>query len=497
MHEWPCELVPGVLDALAWRVGDLAACCRVSRMWNMWATPRLYERLWLRDHLRVIRVFRTLADAPHLARMVRILELRVYPFGLPAEQLEQLEEQIVRTLHAAVHLRELCWTRDGSLNDRLLDTMFAHLLELRKLEITGNSRLWSPDLLAMRLPPSVRELHVVLPDRSLVQHLAAIVERAAPLEVLSVLCMVRAYGLMQNSALITDALLETLAGSTRLRRLTLVGCKNVHGPGVVRLAQAGALEGLALEGVGMPPEAFAQLLPFTHGLRALTLTYPGRAEDVAPFFARVAELVSGCDALSSLTLYARSGSPPALGSDGEEAPAAAPMHPVRSAPLPTAATTEVAVVPAAAAATSPALSTSLVRRLIFGRTARTLRRLWVLEMGVSLYQLEMLACSALAACLEDLVVHLFEADVARLAVLLSKFSRLRSVHIMSHVRSAAEYARDDLLYIARHCGEHLAQIGFRNRVWNVVVRGDERHLAPYDMAAGVYPEKLLAVRAVR
>lgn len=305
---------------------------------------------------------------------------------------------------------------------------------------------------------------------------------------------------MQNSALITDALLETLAASARLRRLTLVGCKNVHGPGVVRLAQAGALDTLALEGVGMPPEALAQLAPYTHGVRALTLTYPGRAEDVAPFFARVAELVGGCDALASLTLYARSGSPPALGSDGEgaaPAPAPAPMHPVRSAPLPSAATAEVAVVPSAAAAASPALSTSLVRRLIFGRTARTLRRLWVLEMGVSLYQLEMLACSALSGVLEDLVVHLFEADVARLAVLLSKFSRLRSVHIMSHVRSAAEYTRDDLLYVARHCGEHLAQIGFRNRVWNVVVRGGERHLAPYDMAAGVYPEKLLAVRAVR
>ena len=112
-----------------------------------------------------------------------------------------------------------------------------------------------------------------------------------------------------------------------------------------------------------------------------------------------------------------------------------------------------------------------------------------------MHQLQMLALSTLSDHLEDLVVHLFEADVEALAHYLSKFSRLRSVHIMSHVRSQAEFTYEDIEYVARQCSEHLVQIGFRNRVWNVVVEG-ERQLVRYDMAAGVYPEKLLVVRAM-
>lgn len=73
MHGLPVDLVPGLLDALQWRVGDLAACCRVCRVWRELATPKLYHRLWLRDHTRVIRVFATLAAHPELARLVRII----------------------------------------------------------------------------------------------------------------------------------------------------------------------------------------------------------------------------------------------------------------------------------------------------------------------------------------------------------------------------------------------------------------------------------------
>lgn len=119
------------------------------------------------------------------------VELRVYPFGLPAERLEALEEQILSTLHHATGLQELCWTRDGSLNDRLLRTMFDHLPSLRKLEITGNSKLWSPALLAEKVPRGLEELQVILPDRRVAQHLVAIVSRVECLEALSLFCMVR------------------------------------------------------------------------------------------------------------------------------------------------------------------------------------------------------------------------------------------------------------------------------------------------------------------
>ena len=69
----PLDVLPHVLGQLEWRVGDLAACCRVSRAWRRFATPFLYERIWLRSHQRLVRVFATLAAHPELARLVRIL----------------------------------------------------------------------------------------------------------------------------------------------------------------------------------------------------------------------------------------------------------------------------------------------------------------------------------------------------------------------------------------------------------------------------------------
>ena len=60
LGELPVEILPGVLSALSWRVGDLAACCRVSR-------------LWLREQTRLMRAFATLAEHPELARHVRII----------------------------------------------------------------------------------------------------------------------------------------------------------------------------------------------------------------------------------------------------------------------------------------------------------------------------------------------------------------------------------------------------------------------------------------
>ena len=74
------DVLPDVLRHFAWRVRDLAACCRVCRLWHAVATPLLYERIWLRNQTRLVRVFATLAQTPSLAAFVRLLEGRVFPF---------------------------------------------------------------------------------------------------------------------------------------------------------------------------------------------------------------------------------------------------------------------------------------------------------------------------------------------------------------------------------------------------------------------------------
>lgn len=230
------------------------------------------------------------------------------------------------------------------------------------------------------------------------------------------------YDLTQNTSEITDILLEQVADYARLQRLTLVGCKAVHGDGVIKLAQTGDLRELALEGVGLEQGTLARLTPYTHHVHALTLTYPKRMEEAPSFFSRLAELTSECERLEALTLYARSGSAPALDGDmdededEDEAPPRPPprqhLHPVMAAPI--ASDTTTALVPVANVPENPSLSTAFVRRLVFGRAARSLRKLWVYEMAVSMHQLQILALSQLSDRLEDLVVHLFEADLVRI-----------------------------------------------------------------------------------
>ena len=188
-------------------------------------------------------------------------------------------EMCIRDRHNTVNLEALHWTRTGSLNNRLLLTMFDRLQRLQKLEITGNSRLeatgttrtWSPGLLVAKVPKSLRQVSIVLPDRMCAQMLVPLAAKLeGQLDTLSVLSL--------DSPVITDAVLAELAVYTpRLRRLALVGCKHVQGPGVQALVStAGAehLRELALEGLPLVPGMLRSLAPFAEQLRSLTLTYP-------------------------------------------------------------------------------------------------------------------------------------------------------------------------------------------------------------------------------
>lgn len=259
LSDLPLDLLRPTLAFLQYRVTDLAACAQVSRLFNQAATPYLYERLFLRDHRRLQLVFRTLSQRPELCRLVSILELRVFPFGLNAERLEQLEDRIERTLVQAVNLRQLVWTRTGSLNDRLLPHLLRSSPSLKRLEITGDARTWTTNTLIREIQPGIEHLSIILPERTVINALVDIAAKlqhasSAGLRSLSLLC--------QHSPFLTDAHLLAMAPAlSALERLSLAGCRAVTASGIAAVLKSAlssqdqtnvtGVKELALEGLNV------------------------------------------------------------------------------------------------------------------------------------------------------------------------------------------------------------------------------------------------------
>ncbi|SJX62107.1 uncharacterized protein SRS1_12956 [Sporisorium reilianum f. sp. reilianum] len=351
----PLDLLAPILSHLRHRVRDLAACALVCRLFHHIATPLLYERLFLRDQTRLKLVFACLGSNAHLCRLVRVVELRVFPFGLDAARLERLEVDIETTFREAVNLEELVWTRAGSLNDRLLPTLLGSSKKLRRLELAGDARLWTMATLLRYIPLSVQELSLILPEKATLRGLVDVAEKlsggeeaaaltsrldamridqagsagaATGLRSLSILC--------QHSAHLTDAILMALAPHLRhLRRLSLAGCRAVTGRGIeaiLRHASQGGhgISDLAMEGLNMRAADVGLLLPYASSLRLLSLTYPRSASSsgsrslsassLNEFYANFARLIEGAVKLEELTHYAGSGSRPAMdgGHEGDD-----------------------------------------------------------------------------------------------------------------------------------------------------------------------------------
>lgn len=215
----PLEILPHILSHLSWRVRDLAACALVARSWNRYATPLLYARLFLRDQRRVRRVFASLEANKHLAKLVRVLEIRVFPFGLPAEELEKLEASLLRSLQHCEGLEELYWTRTGSLTDRVVPDL-PKLPSLHTLELTGSSRFYTPasittHLLAPSKTPNLRHFSLVLPDRDVAAELPNWASQLGEkLESFSVLCQVS----LKSSRRCVPFLSPSVCADTTLRR---------------------------------------------------------------------------------------------------------------------------------------------------------------------------------------------------------------------------------------------------------------------------------------
>ncbi|KDN44716.1 hypothetical protein K437DRAFT_256960 [Tilletiaria anomala UBC 951] len=553
----PIELLPQILQHLSWRIRDLASCARVNSVWQVYAQVLLYERIVLRNSNILIKVFRSLAAHPKNAAHARIVEIRAFPLGLLAEALEQIEIDIVIALRNAKNLRELVWTRTGSLSDRVIVELFPHLHSLQKLQITGDTRTFDPALLVKSLkrpPPQsccraiedpprsgrfrkeaspydtvgdsaqnrpteaepnagercIERFSVNLPDKKMASKLPDVAEQlGGKLRGLNILSY--------HSSHVTDAVLQAAAlHLPNLTHLSIVGCKAVSIRGVLPVLQAarGLLEELALESLSLLPDDLHLISPSLGRLRVLSLTYPKARIPAASFLASLSDLVSQLEQLQSFTFYAPGGSKAITGADEEpesddEAGNNGSVSGARPDGYQHTSTTHHRAdgcyshgIPMS----GPALSTAFLQRLMITR-GKQLRMLRLHGIGMSLDQLSFI-CDACSnendGQLVDLVVHLYEHDARamRLCAALRRLGRLKDLHVLSSANSDMLLTEADLQNMADASPTTLRQIGFRHHVWMIDrsnydrVRKKGCQLQRWDNGSGAFfrPEALFAVR---
>lgn len=115
----PYELLPNLLESLAFRRQDLYQLCLVSKKFNQIATPMLYTwvRMFGRDLLGVKSLLEQLSASKENCAYLRKLEIRVYPMPYELVQRLELQRMAVTVLKQAINLTELIWTRKGALTD--------------------------------------------------------------------------------------------------------------------------------------------------------------------------------------------------------------------------------------------------------------------------------------------------------------------------------------------------------------------------------------------
>ncbi|GAA5906189.1 hypothetical protein JCM8208_000658 [Rhodotorula glutinis] len=473
----PLELLPQLLAPLVSR-RDLSSAALVCRAWRSTAQQLLlrHVRLFGRDLAIAPLLFHTLVDHPHLAAMVRKLEVRVYPLSMKLRERQEMEDLAIRMLANCVAVEDLVWTRKGALTDRVFEAIVA-LPKLRRFECNAHTNLspgsWDADHF-LDLPP-LRSLSLILPDRNVANLLPAFLakqrslaatstsragddDNALVLEELSILC--------RESTVVNDRVVAALAPSlanSHLTSLALAGCAKLTGaPLVALLPTLPHLRHLALEACALDPSSFfLAAAPHFAALESLKLTHPGpRHPSTAAFLPALEALLDHTHALTALTLYHSGASATGLRE-------------------------------------WPVLPLAFVQHVAATVGAR-LRKFEVSGVLVSVEAVE--ALTERARELRNVVLHLGqEFDLPRLTASFAPLASLRTLHLLSQ---RADVSPDDVLSLAEQCSPTLRQIGFRNRVWLVrrtySPAADNRpakvSLAPYDLPW--FPEALLVVRFV-
>ncbi|KPV76065.1 uncharacterized protein RHOBADRAFT_53059 [Rhodotorula graminis WP1] len=441
LADLPLELLAQLLAPLVSR-RDLCSAALVCRAWRSTAQQLLlrHVRLFGRDLAIAPLLFHTLVDHPHLAAMVRKLEVRVYPLSMKLRERQEMEDLAIRMLANCVAVEDLVWTRKGALTDRVFEAIVA-LPKLRSFECNAHTNLspgsWDADHF-LDLPP-LRSLSLILPDRNVANLLPAFLAKQRSLAATSasragddnVLVLEELSILCRESTVINDRVVAALAPSlanSRLTSLALAGCAKLTGaPLVSLLPTLPHLRHLALEACALDPSTFfPAAAPNLAALESLKLTHPGpRHPTLATFLPALESLLDHTHALTALTLY-HSGASATGRREWPVLPLAFAQH--------------------VAATVGPRLRKFEVSGVLVGVEA--------IE-----------ALTERARSLKNLVLHLGQDfDLPRLTASFAHLASLRTLHLLSQ---RADISPDDVLSLAEQCSTTLRQIGFRNRVWLV------------------------------
>ncbi|KAA1474576.1 hypothetical protein DENSPDRAFT_841180 [Dentipellis sp. KUC8613] len=420
----PLELLPRIIQHII-KPSNLAVVCLVNRSFHTFAVPLLYERIatispWYRDaNNRMMEVFRTFATCPHLAQFVRRLDIRDFSQSfLSSSRYQHLLEYCLRGIQHTTHLRSCAWTRDGSLQNRVLEALQG-CPDLCELEITGNheGNYDPPTLLGFR---NLRKISIIKPSRPVLDLLPRWLGYTGhSLRSLSLI--------YQDSTLVTDNLLEELSPNLPcIEHFYLVGCIRVTHRGVWA-AIHNNLQGM----LGLGVEGFSPSFDIV-------------------LFSQMCRKGGGLTSLKSITLTTHPDLVMNTWTEGL-------MDLLSESPL------EMFHIYSTENNKNHTIDPHLCSRLIASHGHR-LRRFSVHRLRITLDTLS----SVCAGCpeLQQLFVHVPSLTALEsIGPILSQARKLRSVHVNVDPRPLR--IEDVALAVVTHCSPTIVQFGINTRVWQV------------------------------
>ncbi|KAI9433061.1 hypothetical protein H4582DRAFT_1991019 [Lactarius indigo] len=454
----PLDLLPLIVASILEAV-DVASLCLVDHTFRTFAVPKLYERIsiyaWQRSSkLRVTQLFRTLAEHPNLACLVRQLVITDFPKAQDSFAYEHLGGWFTRGLENCVKLRCCTWTRDCSLTSHILKSL-GKCSELTDISINGyHSGLYKPGDLLQLL--HLHKISLIRPSKPILEILPSWLQATGKsLTSLTLIC--------KDDMYITDALLNTMSPHlSRLERLYLVGCPKVTNEGV-----------------------WSMIRTRTRDLKELGLENLSPHFDMSALSAACAR-AGGLISLSSFTLTIHPNWSTEAWMDG--AVSLLEVSPLESLNL--SGRTPLKVF-------AKALRDTFCMRIVDQHRDHLVRfSLYGPLLSLASIDYVCLHCSKL----EQLFICVDHAEMARIVATLAQVNLLCAIHININVLPEHCNLYAHALNIARQCNSTISQVGINAEVWKVerrvlVVKGVaqvDRFLTEVENPD--IPERFLVVR---